>query len=204
MAEWLTATLYIAISNIHRRRALQKKPLNYGSKEGMVKSTIFSIWHLVLCFIEVHVDFEHGCPCSLKYLWKFRAEIQAGLSPADDPRQKPGQLSLAVWIQAPASTHTHHILLRAACFTKNTIPWKRELWLKIAQRSRSSLKMTPSLFNLHFPWSWESCKAALQVCLWGEIVVQAQCAKAHCWGSVVTRRDSLFSANIWQFSFFVA
>lgn len=38
--------------------------------------------------------------------------------------KEPGQFSLAVWIRAPASTHIHHILPRAAHFIRSTTPWK--------------------------------------------------------------------------------
>lgn len=117
--------------------------------------------------------------------------------------QEPGQFSLALCIRAPASTHIRHILLRAAHFIKSTIPWKRELWPKIAQRSRSSLKMTPSLFNLYYL----TCMILRKLQGWpSNLSLRWDCstssAKARCWVSVVTL--SLFSSNILQFSFLLS
>lgn len=164
-AEWLIATLYIEIFNIHTRIALQKKPLNYGSRGAQLS-------HLRLSFM-FYENFMSILSIDVPVLLNTcgNSEQRSMLVSHQLTQQRARAVLTGYVDQSTAPTHTCHILLRAARFIKNTIPWKWELWLKTAQRSRSSLKMTPSVFNLYFPWSWENGKVGLQVSLWGEIVV---------------------------------
>lgn len=131
-AEWLTASLYIEIFNIHRRTELQKKPSNYASKEGIAKCTIFASDTQFCILWELCVGFEHWCPCSLKHLWKIRAEIQVGFSAADHPHQRaravlPGSVDQSTSLNTNTPRiaegspfHKEHNSLETRTMTKNS------------------------------------------------------------------------------------
>lgn len=165
-------------------------------KEGMAKCTFFASDTSFYVLWELHVGFWCWCPCSLKHLWTFRAEIQAGLSPADNPHQRArAVLTGSVDQSASLNTHTPHIAEGS--------PFHKE---HNSLEMRTVTKNSPEkqILSENDPISFLTCisqdlEKAARLTFKSLFDICYRCP----WVSGVTFRDSLFSVNILQFSFFV-